>query len=545
MPDLHNANIARFLSMMAASDPQAAAIKIPRGRLADKQIDYLSLSFAELDEEVSAWSYHLLNCGVKRSDRTLVMVKPGLPLIACVFALFRIGSIPVVIDPGMGIKNFLNCVSHTQPRALVGIPIAQILSRLFIPSFKSVKVRINVSGSLTAQLRTKIYKRASAENAPANNASSDLAAILFTSGSTGAPKGVSYEHGMFDAQVKLLKNTYGFRPGEVDLPLLPIFALFDPALGMTAVIPELNPSKPAKADPAKLVQAILQQKVTSSFGSPTLWGLISEYCKKEKITLPTLKRVLCAGAPVPSSLWEDSVSFIPNGLMHSPYGATESLPVSSINRIEKSTLLGVRGACVGKPIEGMQVKIIPIEDGAIEELGATQSLATNQIGEIIVSGPVVTKEYDRKPEATRMSKIKDAGNIWHRMGDCGFIDPEGNLWFCGRKVERVTSIQGPYFTEPCERVFKLHPRVTRCALIGLGEAQKQTPALVVELEVSDKAEALILAKELKALATTYIPDVPISKFYFKNHFPVDVRHNAKIHRLTLARWAKEQIGFSV
>ena len=545
MADTPNANIARFLSMMAASNPQAAAIKIPRGRLTDKSIDYLSLSFAELDDEVSAWSYHLLNRGVKRNDRVLVMVKPGLPLIACVFALFKIGAIPVVIDPGMGIKNFLSCVSHTQPDALIGIPIAQVLSRIFRKSFKTIRVRISVSTSLINQLRTQFKYRANQDEAPASNKPDDLAAILFTSGSTGSPKGVCYEHGMFEAQVNLLKQTYGFQPGEIDLPLLPIFALFDPALGLTAVIPEINPSKPAKADPKKLVQAILQEKVTSSFGSPTLWGLIATYCEKENITLPTLRRVLCAGAPVPISLWQASEAFIPNGLMHSPYGATEALPISSISQNQKAVLLDTQGACVGRPIEGIAVKIIPINDGVINNLAETKSLAPNEIGEIIVRGPVVTKQYYQKPDATRLSKITDDDTIWHRMGDCGFIDEAGNLWFCGRKVERVITQDKTLFTEPCERIFKTHPQVKRCALIGLGIAPNQTPALVVELDINTPLEALILTRQLREVALSHSKTQQITRFYFKAHFPVDVRHNAKIHRLTLAKWAETQNGYSV
>jgi hypothetical protein len=103
---------------------------------------------------------------------------------------------------------------------------------------------------------------------------------------------------MFDAQVGLIRDTYGIEPGEVDLPLLPIFALFNPALGMTSVIPEMDPRHPARADPAKIVQAIRQERVTNSFGSPTLWRKVAQFCSERNVTLPTLRRVLCAGAPV-------------------------------------------------------------------------------------------------------------------------------------------------------------------------------------------------------------------------------------------------------
>ncbi len=530
-----NANIARHLALMAAARPAAAALKIPRGRTATGAIDYLTLSFAELDAEATAWCERLTAAGIQRGDRTLVMVRQGLPLIAAVFALFRLGAVPVVIDPGMGRKAFLACVARSKPRALVGIPLAQVTSHLFRTTFASLQIRVWVSASPTARLApSPITHRPSP--ACAVCAQADLAAILFTSGSTGAPKGVCYEHGMFEAQVRLIRDTYDIQPGEVDLPMLPIFALFNPALGMTTIVPEIDPSHPAEVDPAKIVQAILQENVTNSFGSPTLWGKISDYCVAQQITLPSLRRVLCAGAPVPASLWKNSPAFLPHGRLHSPYGATEALPIATIaaNEIDAAS---VRGACVGRPVPGIAVKIIGTDDAPISALSQARELSAGEIGEIIVSGPVVTQTYDALPEATAGAKISDSDTVWHRMGDCGYLDSDGRLWFCGRKAERVETATGPLFPEPCEQVFRMHPRVPRCALIGLGLRGAQQPALVVEVAPKDPADAQSLARELHALAVQYPHTAAINRFFFQPNFPVDVRHNAKIHRLSLAQWA--------
>jgi acyl-CoA synthetase (AMP-forming)/AMP-acid ligase II len=524
-----NANIARHLERMAAARPSAAALKVPRGRTSSGGIDYLELSFAGLLAETDAWCARLKARGVARGDRALVMVRPGLPLIASAFALFKIGAVPVIIDPGMGIRNFLSCVERSRPRALVGIPLAQVLSRVFMRAFGSVKIRVHVSGSHTARIGT------AGAAGVATAAADELAAILFTSGSTGAPKGVCYEHGMFDAQVGLIQETYGIEPGEVDLPLLPIFALFNPALGMTSVIPEIDPRHPARADPAKIVQAIRQESVTNSFGSPTLWGKVAEYCRERKIELPSLRRVLCAGAPVPADLWAASRSFLKPGGFHSPYGATEALPVSTVSA-EEIDVHSTRGACVGRAVRGIDVRIIPISDQPIAKLDPGTRLPSGCVGEIIVRGPVVTKEYDALPEATAAAKIADTerpGGVWHRMGDCGTLDDSGRLWFLGRKAERVETPGGTMFTEPCEQVFRAHPRARRCALIGVGSE----PALVVETTPSGAPGAAELAAELRRLALGHSHTSGIRTFYFRSHFPVDVRHNAKIHRLALARWA--------
>jgi len=597
-----SANIAHHLALMAARAPQQCALKIFRGRTRSGDIDYLAFSFAELVAETAAWQTRLAGRGVRPGDRALVMVRPGLPLIASVYALFALGAVPVVIDPGMSRKNFLACVARSQPRVLVGIPIAQILSHIFRGSFRSVAVRVAVSRDLTARIASGAQST-SASLKIADSRASDLAAILFTSGSTGAPKGVCYEHGMFAAQLRLLRDTYGIEPGEVDLPLLPVFALFNPALGLTTIVPEIDPRRPAAADPAKIVQAIRQENVTNSFGSPTLWRKIASYCLTQKITLPSLHRVLCAGAPVPVDLWKNSQAWLPNGQLHSPYGATEALPISTISSDEVSSLLKsqnpdpksqnsagapgapdsfgicglgsvisgasapVRGACVGRPLTGIEIKIIVLTDAPIDSLADARELPPGEIGEIIVRGPVVTKLYDALPTATALAKIQipntksqksagmpdpldtchlspvtsaPSGAVWHRMGDCGYLDATGSLWFCGRKAERVETAAGPLYTEPCEQVFRTHPRVMRCALIGFGLRGAQRPALVVEGRIAD---AQAFARELRALALEHPHTAAINAFYFHPAFPVDVRHNAKIHRLTLATWAVTAKGY--
>jgi len=546
-------NIARHLAAHAAAHPAQPALKIPRGRHAGR-IDYLALSYAELSAEVAAHRASLAAAGLRPGDRTLVMVRQGLPLIAVVFALFELGAVPVVIDPGMGRKSFLRCVAHSQPRALVGIPAARLASWIFRSAFHTVKIRVAIAGSNTARLTKPGATRPSSAPPAIERAPADLAAILFTSGSTGAPKGVCYTHGQFDAQVRLIRDTYDIRPGEIDLPLLPLFALFAPALGMTTIVPETDPSRPAQADPAKLVQAILQENVTTSFGSPTLWGNLALHCRREHITLPSLRRVLCAGAPVPPWLWETLRDILPNGELHSPYGATECLPVSSASTTEilagpaSETLRGA-GVCVGRILSANTVKIIAPDDRPLVTLAAIRELPLGEIGEIIVTGPTVTEAYDALPEATAAAKITGPdGTIWHRMGDLGRIDPEGRLWFAGRKAETVHTKLGTLYPACVEPLFDLHDEVHRTALIAIGDNGLKRAALVVEPRdprlVKNSAECRRLARELRAIAQLHPHTATLKTFYFHPSLPVDVRHNAKIHRLTLARWAATKgIGY--
>ena len=545
-----SANIARHLPLMAARQPDMAAVKIPRGRTSAGDIDYLALSFAELDAEVDAWVAKLESRSVRRGDRVLVMVRQGLPLIAAAFALFKLGAVPVIIDPGMGRKYFRACVARSKPRVLLGILTAQIASHFFRSAFRSVDIRVWVRGSATARLNFN-SQLSTLNSQPVSSEAADLAAILFTSGSTGAPKGVCYEHGMFDAQVRLVRDTYGIAPGEVDLPLLPIFALFNPALGMTTIVPELDPSQPASVDPEKIVRAIQQEQVTNSFGSPTLWRKIARHCLANNITLPSVRRVLMAGAPVPPALFADLQKILPNGTAHSPYGATESLPLASISATEilgetaAKTAAGA-GTCVGRPVKGITVKIIPIADGLLTEVS---ELPAGQIGEILVRGPVVTKEYDSLPDATALAKIENkASTPWHRMGDVGYMDAASRLWFCGRKAERVETYEGPLYTEQVEPIFNAHPGVARSALIGTGH-DGHRPAIVVEPVsrdiVATPSLRRKLVRELQQLALAHAHTRAIRLVYLHPAFPVDVRHNAKIHRLALAAWTAGQHGYEM
>ncbi len=575
-----SANIARHLPLMAARQPDHPAVKIPRGRTGDGRIDYLTLSFRELDAEVDAWVAHLAAKGVQRGDRVLVMVRQGLPLIAAAFALFKLGAVPVIIDPGMGRESFLACVARSRPRVLLGIPLAQVFSHVFRAAFASIKIRVWVSGSATAR-RSSGAQISNPQSEIAATAATDLAAILFTSGSTGAPKGVCYEHGMFDAQVRLVRDTYGIQPGEVDLPMLPIFALFNPALGMTTIVPEIDPSRPATVDPAKILQAIQQENVTNSFGSPTLWRKIAAHAKASGVTLPTMKRVLMAGAPVPPDLFADVQSLLPNGTAHSPYGATESLPIASIAAAEvlretSIASLAGEGTCIGRPVHEIEVKIIALTDDPIATLADARELPPGVIGEIIVRGPVVTKLYDALPEATALAKIQtpnpkdqnhggtanlefgrldfgvsgaSAAPVWHRMGDAGYLDTHGRLWFVGRKAERVEMRDGMLFPDQVEPIFNQHPDVRRTALIGLGPRGEQRPAIVAEPMsrevVATPSLRRKLVRELRALAVGRPHTDRIRLAFLHPGFPVDVRHNAKIHRLTLAKWAGNHTGYEL
>ena len=527
-------NVIEALGDIAQKYPETIGLKRPY-RTVFGTLHYQNKTFQQLDHEVDIWATYLLTQGFTRGQKVLLLLPPGEDLLIAVFAMLRLGAIPIVIDPGMGIKNFIHCAQRTQPDLLLGCFKARIVYCLLQPI-----VHFKKAIFLSQRLKRKLYKRDFACHLQQEERDNDTAAVLFTSGSTGYPKGAVYTYREFNQQIEALKNTFSIQSGEVDLPLLPVFSLYNPALGMTTVVPEMNPAHPGALDPKKIVEAILSNNVTHSFGSPRLWTKITNYCEKNDITLPSIKRIFLAGAPVHPLLLKRVQALIPNGEAFTPYGATEALPIAYISAkevIENTydlTLAG-KGTCVGHPLQGVQIRIIPISNEALSAL--PDDLPIGEIGEITVSAPYISKSYLNDTSATAKAKILREGSVWHRMGDLGYKDEQGRLWFCGRKAERVIGQTKTFYTDCCEAIFNAHKDVSRSALIAFGENGITVPAIVVELKRElSKQQTKFLLQELRELAKKFASTYEISHFCFYKKFPVDVRHNAKIHRLTLMRY---------
>jgi olefin beta-lactone synthetase len=547
-------NIARHLPEMASRLPHNMAVVFPQGRDKQGRVSYTHYTCAQLDKQSDLLAAGLSKIGLRRGLRTVLMVKPSLDFFALTFALFKMGAVPVLVDPGMGTKNLGQCLEESQPEAFIGIPKAQLGRLLFGWGKKTVRTLVTVGPRLFwgGYSLTQVLElgRTAGAFEMARTSAEETAAILFTSGSTGVPKGAVYSHGNFAAQVESLKHTYDIKPGEMDLATFPLFGLFGPALGMTTLIPDMDASKPSEVDPRKINEAIENFGATNMFGSPALLRRVSDYGVKHGYKWTTLKRVISAGAPVPGDVLERVHRLLADDVeVFTPYGATESLPVASIG---SRTIVGEtfsktaegHGVCVGAPVAEVDVSIIKITDDVIEELTDDYFLAAGEIGEIIVRGPRVTRSYFNRPESTRASKIvHEDGTFHHRMGDLGYFDDEGRLWFCGRKAHRVVTEQGTHFTVTCEGVFNTHPGVYRSALVGPvidGEVKA-----VICVELNDSAAALKpldqLREELLTLAGGYQCSQMIDTVLFHSSFPVDVRHNSKIFREKLKLWAEGQL----
>jgi len=586
LPAAELVNVGRRLSLTAASNPHGVAVAMPSGRDAAGKRIYESLTFKQLDDDSNLLADGLVSLGVRPFARLVLLVPPSIDFISLVFAMFKAGVVTVLIDPGMGRRNLVGCLAESEPEGFIGIPLAHavrtLLKRRFPKAIHNVTVgrRWFWGGPTINQLRSRQLRR---DYAPAETKADDPAAIIFTTGSTGPPKGVLYRHGNFDRQATEIRDFYGIQPGEIDLPGFPLFALFNCAMGVTTIIPDMDPTRPANVDPRKIIEAVNDWQVTQAFGSPALWNVVGRYCEEHKIVLPTLKRVLSAGAPVPVHVLRRMKAAIPpDGDVHTPYGATESLPVASIAASEvlaetaERSALGA-GTCVGRHFPGIEWKVIRIKDGPIETFDQAEELPPGEIGELVVRGDVVTREYVTRTDCNPLHKIRDGATFWHRLGDVGYLEevvrqasglpPQPDhgpgeaatadrpgaaatrFWFCGRKSHRVITPLGTLFTIPCEAIFNVHPWVYRSALVGVGKRGNQRPIVFVESWPEHRSLARQhkdrLYQELRGLARQHPHTREIADFVLvRSSLPVDIRHNAKIFREQLAVTAERMFGGS-
>lgn len=554
--ELATPNIASRLRVMASLYPGQIALASPRGRYCPGvSRDYRTLSLAELELWTSSIAAGLQQMGIQPGMRIVLLVKFGADFIALVFALLKAGAVVVLVDPGMGRKNLLRCLEATNPDGFVAIPAAQAMRMAMRGRFPGARFNVTVGqrfGMLPKPTLEQLSGTPSALYQPPPCTLDSPAAIIFTTGSTGPPKGVLYTQRTFNSQVDQLIGHYGIQPGGRDLSGFPLFGLFNAVMGTTTVIPDMDPTRPADIDPPRLLDAMDQWEINQAFGSPALWTTLGRYAVEKGRRAPSLLRVFSAGAPVaPQVLQWMRQTMAEDGEMYTPYGATEALPIASIGSREvlEETAEKCRqgeGTCVGRRFSGIQWKVIALDDGPLPSIDQVRELPPGQVGELMVRGDVVTEQYVTRQDQNALHKVLDSGQVWHRTGDVGYLDEQDRFWCCGRKSHRVRTSRGEMYTETCEAIYNNHPHVHRSALVGVGEPGQQTPVLIAEPwpehRPVDSLSVEQLAAQLRGLGRQHEKTSGIERvLIYPKRLPTDIRHNSKIFREQLAVWAARQL----
>ncbi len=503
-----------------------------------------AMTFAEVDAAADRHAAGFRAAGLGLGDRTLLMVRPSADFYGIAFGLFRCGAIPVFIDPGMGVKSMLGCVARIEPTALLGVAPVHAISTIVRKPFRSVRTRITAGprlwwgGSTLADCAA-----AEPDGVPDAGGLDDDAVIVFTSGSTGQAKGVSLTHRCMLARVEAIQSMLNLEPGAVISETLLVYTMLEICMGLTVTVPHMDLAKPASVDPAALVDVVKRFGPRYASASPVVWQRLVRHCIAQSIKLPTLELLLTTAAPIPVDLHERLGQVVPESTqLFTPYGATEAMPVSQIgSRLILSenaarTALG-EGTCVGEIVPVTEVRILEVTDEPIATMAEARLVEPGQVGEITVRGDGISREYRNAPRGNELAKIRDGDTTWHRMGDLGFLDEAGRLWFCGRKSHRLETADGTVPAVPVEGIYNQHRAVFRTALVGLGPAGSQVGVLVVELE-EGASWSDALASELLALGTGSRWEGVVSAILHHPAFPTDARHNSKIRREVLREWAK-------
>lgn len=544
-------NVAKRLSEQALRDPNQLAIVSPSGSHRQKtNRSYVSISMSDLDRRSSAIAAGLQSMGIGPGKRIGLLVRFGEDFITLVFAMLKTGATMILIDPGMGRKNILQCLEATNPDGFIAIPMAHAIVRMLSSRFPNAKLNVLAGRwlpGLPSVTLSQLEKSSPQDYRDPIHDWEAESAIIFTTGSTGPPKGVLYTHRTFHSQIDLIASRYAIASGGVDLSCFPLFGLFNAVMGTTTILPDMDPTRPADVDPPRLLDAIEQWQIGQSFGSPALWTRMGNYCQQTGRSMPTLKRVLSAGAPVPPRVLQSIRSVIhPDGKMYTPYGATEALPIASI---ESRDVLGETaaktangaGTCVGSRFPSVEWRVIRITDSPMQQIGESEALPNGEIGELVVSGPVVSNRYVTRLDQNAIHKLSDGDRVWHRMGDVGYLDSQDRFWFCGRKSHRVTTAHGTLHTEQVEAIVNSHPGIYRSALVGIGQSPNQKPLVILEpwkkSSTPKQLEREIVDKLKNYELTKYIADTVV----YPKKLPTDIRHNSKIFREQLTRWANERL----
>jgi acyl-CoA synthetase (AMP-forming)/AMP-acid ligase II len=548
-------DLAGIAHEIARTDHERVAVIEPAGRNRDGTWRYRRYTYRQLSSDAESVAVGLRDIGIAERTRTVFMAPPSYGACVLALALSRVGATTVWIDPSVGYLNVAERLRRLDIEAFVGIPLAHLARVSFGwgPRFLSKAVVIGGPGFPGAHTIDSLRRTAPAVPRLPAIGPDDAGAIMYTTGSTGPAKPTLYPHKNLCNIFRLVHRTWRFEELgglPVDMPVFPAFFTVGLSAGGTVVVPPIDyvRQSPAKIDERALLEVIRECGVRTLFGSPVILDKLAKLGRLGE-RAPSLETVIGGGAPMyADTIGPLQMMIAPHGQVHADYGATEALPATempgheALHETYAQTRKGA-GLCVGRPFAGVELKIVDIADGPIATLADARELAAGQIGEILVRGPHVSPAYADDVASTRKNKVTDGGAVWHRLGDAGYLDARGRLWCCGRVGHRVELPSGTLFPLLCEPIFDAHPRVRRSGLVGVRDGTTITPVICVELvDDASRAEQADLRAELLRLAAAHSTTTAIRHVLFHPRLPVDPRHNSKIERPALARWAEKHFA---
>jgi acyl-coenzyme A synthetase/AMP-(fatty) acid ligase len=469
-----------------------------------------SVTRPEFAARVATYAEALHRQGVHTGDRIAVLVSPSIDLIAVVYACWRIGAVAVIADRGLGLRGLKSAIRASRVKHVIGPVKAIVAARILHWAPRASMIRLStLSGS-------PVISKLEYVSAPEPHAD-DPAAVLFTSGATGPAKGVRYTHRQLYAQRDALQKTYNIIPTDTFVAAFAPFALYGPALGIATGLADMDVTSPGTLTATALDDACRRVGATMVFASPAALANVVRTASADAVHLGRVRLVMSAGAPVPIKTLQEVSRLCPQAELHTPYGMTEVLPVADVSLTDLIRIGPGHGVCVGKPVSGCDVRI------------------DHETSELLVSAPWMSAGYDSlwltQHNARPVLNVDSQTATWHRTGDVGHIDSEGNVWIEGRLVHVIHTSRGPIAPVPLEIAIEALPNVVRVAAVGVGPVDVQQIVIVIETNNSDgPADADLTHAVRTALSPLLIASVWVTK-----KLPVDIRHNSKIDRTAVSK----------
>lgn len=510
------------------------------------------VSWRQLTRVVDGIARGLQELGLKKGDRVSLLVTPGNNLTAVLYGVLKAGGVAVVADTGLGVAGMSRAIKAADPKWIIGLKPGLTLARaanwpgrrLGVGRFDRLeRAALGVEATINELSRTR-------SQAPiALPGPEDEAAVLYTSGSTGPAKGVRYTHARLGALARTLREQFKVHESTGWVAGFAPFALLGPGLGISSVTPDMSVTKPRTLTAAAVADAILAGSATMVFASPAahknVVATAGDLTPQQRESFLDIELVLSAGAPVPLSLMDQLAELFPNAEIRSPYGMTEGLMLTNIDRDGVAAAEAQsrdHGVCVGKPVSRVSFALSPLDElGQATDALLTGEAAAGILGEFVVSAPHVKEGYDVLWDTDAASK-RDAldGKIWHRTNDIGHFDDEGRVWLEGRLQHVLSTPLGPLAPGGVEAVADKVAGISRSAVVGVGPQGTQAVVVVIEPEVGARLKPglapLALADAVRAAAAEHYPH-DIASVLIAPTFPTDIRHNSKIDRSRLAAWA--------
>lgn len=550
------ANVSRHIVELAQVSTYKHSITCLSGRDTNGKMAYSHLTFRQLNQRSNELARGLQQAGVIRGTRAALQMLPGIEWFSIAYALLKIGAVPILLQPALGMRKLALCVKTVEPEILITEPRYQVIQLFNSSNYQSVHLQINTEKRWFSKglSITDIQKNEPATFQPAEMRQNDTGMIVFsTSCESDTPKPTVYTHGMLNAIIEQIKSVMAVSLESTLITTFPLFMVLAPAIGIRQIIPESHSLKANKLDPRILIETIWDYGVTHLLMSSTRLMMLTDFLKDEAIFLPSIQRIVSWGEPYPPLELQRLHSFINEKTQIFPlYGVTEAPVISTlgshtiVSEMQVKTERGF-GLCEGKVVDGLEMRIIEVSDRPIDNWSDDLLVNDGGIGELVVKGEAVSRQYYNNTKYDALHKIPDGKYMWHRTGDIGWLDTKDNFWFCGRKQDRIIiSEEETLYTIPCEAVFMQHERVYRCIIVGVGPIPYQTPVLIIELAPGDSGKYIsTLTHELLDLAQAYPHTGNINNILFRKCFPVHSLYHQKINRKQLTKWAAKKLGKSL